>query len=150
MPQRIKGQEVTVYVVRAGQLEDTITAITEFNDEDMVEVKAQGYLGETSDRYDDVYNGTKFDFSLHLQSARWLLLKQAIIDRARRKTSDVVFNVSVTYYFPNGDTPTITFPDVKWGPMTKSIASRGDYVKVKMQGSVSSTDDDVGPLAAVA
>lgn len=143
MSQRIKGQEVVINIINDGVLEDTLTSIQSFNDEDMLEIKQQGYLGETSNRGDDIYNGTKFDFELHLQSQAWFNFKNAILDRAKRRKPDLVFNVTVTYFFPNGDTPTITYPDVKWGPIPKTVASRGDYVKVKMEGFVGATDDEL-------
>lgn len=141
--QRIKGQEVVINIVNDGVLEDTLTSVTEFNDEDMLEVKSSGFLGETTNRYDDIYNGTKFDFTLNLATQDWFKFKQAIKDRARRVRPDLVFNVTATYFFPNGDAPTITYPDVKWGPIPKNVPSRGDYVKVKMEGSVEDTDDQL-------
>jgi len=141
LSQRIKGQEIVINIINAGVLEDTLTSVIDFNDEDMLEIKQQGYLGETSNRGDEIYNGTKFDMSLHLQSQDWFRFKASILARARRKQPDLVFNVTVTYFFPNGDNPTVTYPDVNWGPIPKNIPSRGDYVKVKMEGFVGSTDD---------
>lgn len=141
--QRLRGQEVVINIVADGELEDTLTSIVEFNDEDQFEIKTQGYLGETTNRGDDIYNGTKFDFVLHLRTKRFWEFKQLIKDRATRKRPDLVFNVTVTSFFGNGDAPTITYPDVKWGPIPKNIPSRGDYVKVKMEGFVEGTDDDL-------
>jgi hypothetical protein len=142
-PQRIKGQEVVNNIVSDGVLEDTLNSISEFNDEDMLEIKQLGYLGEVSNRGDSIYNGTKFDLSLHLQSQEWFRFKQKVIAKAQRTLPDLVFNVTVTYFFPNGDTPTVTYADVSWGPIPKNVASRGDYVKAKMEGFVSSVDENL-------
>jgi hypothetical protein len=117
-----------------------LSAISDLNDEDMFEIKQQGYLGETSNRGDEIYNGTKGDLSMHLQSQEWFTFKQAINDRARRVKPDLVFNIAVTSFFPNGDTPTVTYPDVNWGPIPTNIPSRGDYVKVKLEWFCSATD----------
>src|SRR4051812_22585885 len=102
MSQRIRGQETVINIVNNGVLETSLTSVMAFNDEDLLELKQQGYLGETSNRGDEIYNGTKFDLEMHLQSQDWLTFKQAIKARARRQKPDLVFNVTVTYFFPNG------------------------------------------------
>lgn len=140
MAQRLKGQEVSINVMAGGVLEDTITAIQNFNVEDEFEILSQGYLGETTDRKDMVFKGVKGDFELHIATQDFLKLTQKIKDKARRVTPDVEFNLTATLNFPNGDTPTITFPDVAWGPIGKNTSSRSDYVKCKMQWACS--DDD--------
>lgn len=141
MSQRIKGQEIVINIVNAGVLEDTLTSVQSFNDEDLLELIMKGYLGETSNRGDEIYNGTKFDLELHLQSQDWFKFKQSVRARARRQQPDLVFNVTVTWFFPNGDTPTVTYADVNWGPIPTNVSSRGDYVKAKMEGFVSSPDE---------
>lgn len=141
MPQRIKGQETVINIVNNGVLETSLTSVMSFNDEDLLELKMQGYLGETSNRGDEIYNGTKFDLELHLSSQDWFTFKEAVLARARRTKPDLVFNVTNTWFFPNGDTPTVTYPDVNWGPIPTNVPSRGDYVKVKMEGFCGSTDN---------
>lgn len=138
--QRIKGQEVVINIVSGGVLEDQLTSITEFNDEDLLEIKQTGFLGETSNRGDSIYNGTKFDCALQLQSQAWFRFRDKVVAKAKRLLPDLVFNVTITYFFANGETPTVTYPDVSWGPMPKNVPSRGDYVKVKIEGFCSDID----------
>lgn len=132
--QRIKGQEVAVLITRAGALEDTLTNIQNFNVELDFEIKKQGYLGEPTDRRDEVYNGVKFDLELHLHRSAWFTFVKALIDRAKRNTPDVVFNISGVFNFPSGETVTMLLPDVMFGPVPHNVSARGDYVKVKLQG----------------
>ena len=132
MPQqRIKGQEVTLLIVRDGALEAELTDIQNFNAEFMLEQIAQGYLGEKTERHDEVYKGTKGDMELHTHSEDVFVFIQALIDRAKRNTPDVVFNISAVMAFPNGQTPTVLFPDVKFGPVPLNLPSRGEYAKFK-------------------
>lgn len=131
--QRAKGQEVAVLIVRDGALEDSLTDIQNFNVEFQTEIKSQGYLGEKTNRKDEVFNGVKGDMELHLHSQAWFQFVQAIVDRAQRTTPDVVFNISSIVNFSNGDTPTILIPNVKWGAIPHSVPERGDYVKVKLE-----------------
>lgn len=136
-PQRIKGQEVTVLVIRADQLEDTLTNVVDFSVEPKVELKEQGYLGEKSNRYDEVFNGAKFNITLHLHTQAWLAFQNAIIQRAQRITPDVVFNITAVMEFPNGDTPSVVLNDVFFGAQPMDIKGRGDYVAVKLEGACS-------------
>ena len=140
--QRIKGQEVVVQIIRAGKLEAELTDIQGFNVEDMFEIKAEGYLGETTNRQDYLYNGTKGDLEMHLHSKDWFLFRKAMRDKARRITPNVEFNIIATLNFPNGDTPTITLPNVSFGALPHNIPSRGEYVKVKLDFACDADDTD--------
>jgi len=132
--QRIKGQEVQILIIRGGALEDTLTDIQSFNLEVQLRVLSMGYLGEKNNRKDDVYDGVKFDFELHIHTQDYLNFLGAILDRARRNTPDVQFNITGVFSFPNGDTPTLLIPDAHFGSQPINIGSRGDYVKIKVEG----------------
>ncbi len=135
--QRIKGQEVAVIIVRDSVLEDTLDAIQNFNVEGEFEIKTAGYLGEKTNRKDEVFNGVKFDMELHLHNQQWFRFLKAIKDRAQRITPDVIVNITSVLSFPNGDTPSILIPDAKFGANPLNISARGDFVKVKLQGEAS-------------
>ena len=118
--------------MRESVLETELIDIMNFNAEFMLEQIAQGYLGEKSERHDEIYKGAKGDFELHTHSQDWLTFAQAVKDRAQRNTPDLVINISAVMFYPNGQTPTLLFPDVKFGAMPMNIGSRSDYQKVKM------------------
>jgi hypothetical protein len=132
--QRIKGQEVQILVIRAGSLEDTLTDIQSFNLEVQLRTLVQGYLGEKNNRKDDIYDGVKFDMELNIHTEDYFTFLGAILDRARRNTPDVQFNITGVFSFPNGQTPTLLLPDVHFGAQPITIGSRGDYVKIKLEG----------------
>jgi hypothetical protein len=131
--QRLKGQEISIRVVNAGTVVNSIDAVSTFNESVALELKEQGYLGETVNRFDEILNGFGGDFEFHVMKADWNDLTESIIARATRETPDVVFNVVRTDFYPNGDTAIFTYQDVKWGPIPTSVASRGDYVKARME-----------------
>lgn len=133
--QRIKGQEVQLLLVRGGALEDTLTDCQDFEFEPKLEVKEQGYLGEKSNRHDEIFNGVKFTGTLHLHSQLWFTYSMAIVAKAKRQTPDVTFNISCVFSFPNGDTPAVLLSDVHFGAQPHGIRSRGDYVSVKIEGA---------------
>jgi hypothetical protein len=131
--QRIKGQETTILIVQDGALQAELTDVRNFEFELQTEIKSQGYLGEKTNRKDEVYNGVKGSFELHLHSQDIFTFQNAILDRAKRNTPDTVFNISSVLNFPNGETPTVLFPDVKFGPIPLNVPERGDYINVKVQ-----------------
>jgi hypothetical protein len=138
--QRIKGQEVTILFNRGGELEDTLTDIQDFEFEPKLEIIQQGYLGEKSDRYDEIFNGGKFTATLHIHDQAYLAFQQGIINRAKRLTPDVVFNTTAVMLLPNGQTPTVLFPDCFWGPQPQTFRSRKDYLGVKLEGHSGDVD----------
>lgn len=132
--QRIKGQEVSLILTRDGALEDTLTDIQEFEFEPVFETKEQGYLGEKNDRTDYYFKSGKFSMTLNLHKQDWFKYLGAMMDKAKRNTPDVTFNITAVMAFPNGETPQVALNDVSWGGVPHTISSRGDYVKVKLQG----------------
>ncbi len=135
--QRIKGQEVSLLVVRDGQLEDTLVDVQDFSLTPKFEIKEVGYLGEPTNRFDYIFNGVKGKMKLHLHKSVWFAFQQAQVDKAQRRTPDVVFNVTAVLFFPDGDQATALVPDVSWGEQPMNVASRGDYVSVEMDFSAS-------------
>jgi len=134
--QRIKGQEAVVLISAGGVLQDTLTDIQNFEIELQLEVISKGYLGESTNRKDMIYNGAKFTMELHLHTQDWFTLRNLIKAKAQRTNPNVVFNITSVLSFPNGDTPTVTLPDCQFGSNPMSIRSRGDYVNVKLEGEV--------------
>ncbi len=133
--QRIKGQEVQVICMVGAELQDALTDIVNFNATFKLSKLEQGYIGETANRFDEKYDGCELDFEMHVHSAQWDGYLQSIVDRARRRTPDVTFNVVATLFYPSGETRAVTFNDIKFGDMPMNIGTRGDYVKLKVQAS---------------
>ncbi len=133
--QRIKGQEVSIMVTRDGQLENELTDITQCDFTYKFEKKEQGYLGEKTNRHDDIFMGIDGTVTLHIHSGDVFDFIQGIKDRAQRVTPDLVFNISGIFFFPDGEVRTLTVADVKFGPVPISTNSRGDYVEVKFDYS---------------
>jgi hypothetical protein len=44
----------------------------------------------------------------------------------------VIFNITSVLSFPNGDTPSITMPDVNFGAIPHNTPDRADYLSVKL------------------
>lgn len=130
--QRLKGQEVAVAILRGGALEDSLTAITDFHATFKFSKLTQRYLGETTIRTDEIYEGIEGKLKLHLYSQDFLHYITGLMNRARRNTPLVVFNMLATLNFPNGDTPTVTFPDVSFGDVPFETPGGKEYVAMDL------------------
>lgn len=132
MSQRIKGQEVAVAIVANNKLLDTITDVRSFSISLEVEQLQEGYLGETSDRYDDIVRGVSGNLELHFENQDILSLMRTINDRARRRTAGSQINISAVLSMPNGDRPQIQINDCFFGPIPLAFGSRGDYGTISL------------------
>jgi len=145
MHNRLKGQDIEI-CFRVGTLNkfDTIiNAIGSFNEQLMVEKLQDGFLGETADRFDDIYKGTSFDMEFQVHNAEWLVFTELIQKRARRELSDLVFEV-IRHDHYQGNDARVTYTDVKWGAISTGVASRSDFVKVKIEGACSERIVNIG------
>ncbi len=131
--QAIKGQETSIVVTTDGELEAELTDIKSCEFTPQFEIKEEGYLGEKTNRNDDIYNGVKGTLTMHIHSGAAFDFVLAIKDRAQRNTPDRVFNIAGIFFFPNGEIRTLTIPDAKFGPVPISTNDRGDYTEMKFE-----------------
>lgn len=130
---RIKGIDVEVRIVSDGELEATLTAIQSFEIEDQLEILSEGFLGEGSKRKDEIYNGVRGRFTMQSESQDYFTFNQKVIDRAKRRTPSVQFNIVATLLYPNGDTPRISIPDVSFGSMPFAFSDRQSYGTITVE-----------------
>lgn len=125
--QRIKGQEVSVDIIVNGQIADSLTDIKSFNVSMQLEVTSEGYLGEKTNRRDDVFNGCKGSIEMHFSSGAVFDFIKSVIDRAKRKEPGNKINIKATLAFPNGELRRVLLPDCYFGEIPMSFGSRTDY-----------------------
>jgi hypothetical protein len=131
MSQRIKGQEVVIGFTNPEGDQDGLTDITSFEAELDIETLQEGYLGETADRYDELYHGVSGQAELHLQTADYFRFTERVQDRAERRTpSGGTFTATATFAFPNGTRARVTFEDIFFGAFPLRVPARGEYVTV--------------------
>lgn len=135
--QRIKGQEVEVILIVDGVMQDTITDVRSFEVAAKLELKEEGYLGEKTNRYDEIFNGVRGRMELHFENQDVFDLVQSIADRAKRRTPGTQINVKATLNFPNGDRPRVLISDAFFGELPINFASRGDYGTVGVEFAAS-------------
>jgi hypothetical protein len=133
---RLRGQEIQVRVTKNGVLQRTMTAVESLTWTPKVDILRKGYLGETTDRRDDIYKGSAIEMTIDPESQDAFTLIQLIRDRASRRTaqSDAHINIVFTANFPNGQRPRVTLPDVKFQDPSITVQSRDAYVGMRLSG----------------
>ena len=131
----VKGQEVVVTIVADGQIQASITDIKSADFEFMVDMITRSYLGQTSDRYEEVFKGFKVSLELNIESQDVFKLIQLITDRAQRRNTNIQINIQAILNFPNGDRPKIYGQDLFFAAIPLNFGSRTDYGTVKLDGT---------------
>lgn len=129
---RIRGQEAVIRLARGNEVEATLTAISDFTWQYDFATLEEGYIGETTVRKDDIFNGISGSFTIHQEGQELLLFLEFLKRRAQRKANTPVnsnrVNATVRLTFPNGQTPRVLIPDMKFGAAPNAIPGRDAYI----------------------
>ena len=129
---RIKGQETSIDIIVDNQVQDNILDIRSLETEEQLEIIKEGYLGETTDRRDMVYRGFSGRLEAHMENRKYLDFRQAMVNKARRRTAGSRVNIRTTLSFPGGPRVRIILKDVSFGPMPMNIGNRAEYVTISL------------------
>ena len=135
MAQRIKGQETSlVFTSSSVGVETSLSDIQSLEMEIKMEILSESYLGETSERKDDIFKGFHGKIEAHVERAEYFRLQQRLVDRSRRRTpADAQFNCATTLNYPNGEIVRVLYQDIFFASLSTAIASREDYVKISFE-----------------
>ncbi len=134
MAQRIKGQEVRVIMVSPAGLETSLSDVQSFEVEPMMEVLSEGYLGETTERKDDIFKGCRGTMEINLEQTAYFEFIDGVVLRSQRRTpASARYNVMATMDFPNGTSVRVLMENIFFGAPPVTIGSREDYVTVSLE-----------------
>ena len=125
---RLRGQEVSVQIVRDSALITEITDVKSFEVEFQLDVMSEGYIGEFTDRRDDIFKGITGKIEFHIENGAPFDLVNEIVLRAQRRTASAQFNVQATVRLANGQRKRLVINDLFFGSVPFNVASRTDYV----------------------
>lgn len=129
--QRVKGQNVTITLYQGG------AALASFPIKDAsftlkLSTSKEGYLGETADRRDQVFDGIEGELTLHYEDESIFLLADAIIQKAQNLAVGPDFSVKAQLNMPNGATPSIQANDCSFGDIPFEFSGRTEFASVKL------------------
>ncbi len=134
---RIKGQDLEVALLVGSVQQAAFTDVRSFECTPQIEQIQEGYLGETTDRYDDVFKGVSLSMEVHLESQDAFDFWTSVLQRAQRRDPTTTINIKATLNFPNGEKPRLVFKDVYFGPIPLSFSGRSEYGSMKIDGKCS-------------
>lgn len=132
--QRIKGQNVSIAVTGPNGEESVFEeAARSVQMTVQMEVLAEGYIGESSNRRDDIFNGITGQVEVHMQTAAFFRFMNRAKARAQRRTPAAErFDFVGVFAYDNGERVRAVIEDVFFGEMPVNIPSRGEYVTVTL------------------
>ena len=127
---RIKGQEVVVRITRGASVLQTFTAFRSIDVRFQLQVISVGYLGETTERKDDVFKGVSGTLELDTADQEALVFADYLVRRAQRKidAASSRVNVTATFNFPHGQSPRLLLRNLAFGEIGFNAAGRESYV----------------------
>lgn len=137
MAQRIKGQETSVILVVNNQIVRSVNSVKSFEFKANLEQLSEGYLGEKTERKDEIFKGVSANIELNFDSGDIFELFAAVVNRAKRREPGTVVNVKTTLTFPSGGRKRLLIPDVFFGELPMSFGSRSDYGTVSLDMTAS-------------
>jgi hypothetical protein len=132
MGTRIKGQEVELLFIQDGKPISNITSVRDLEITPKLEILSEGYLGQTTEQKDFIFNGISGKLSIHFGTQDILKFTAALVDQARRRVPGAKINLKTTLNFPNGQRPRILIPDCAFGEMPMSFGGRKEYGTVSI------------------
>lgn len=132
---RLKGQESQIRITQGGILQRTLTAIENLTATVMSDIIRKAYLGETTERKDDIYKGIKVEFGFDVMSKEPFVMVAALRDRMQRRTAQANSQVNLVFIanLADGTRPRITIPDLKFQDPALAIQNRESYAGFRFQ-----------------
>lgn len=138
---RLKGQETRVQILENGEPLFAIDTIKQSNFDFNFEKLQEGYLGETFDRFDEVFNGLDVGLTVHMATADAIDLAFRIRDRAQNRIGGGLrIDLLTTLIFPGGDIRGMAARDIFFEPIPIQFNSRKEFVSLELKGSCSEAD----------
>lgn len=125
---RVRGQEVSVQVVQNGKIVAELTDVKSFDVEFQLDVMKEGYLGEFTDRRDDMFKGISGKIEFHIENNAPFDFINAVVQRSQSRVKGTQFNVQSTINLPNGQVKRLLVNDIFFSNIPVNVSGRSDYV----------------------
>lgn len=126
---RFIGQDTELLISVDGKPLSNITAIASHEFTIKINMIEKGYVGEQSDRLDEVFKGIGGTFEAHDSDGSVLEFAMTIMQRAKRRIAPIPkVTVKTVITFPeNGRRALVTMPDCKFSDIPVSIGGREEH-----------------------
>lgn len=135
MAQRIRGQEVKVWLTKSDVPIQVLTDVRNFELTPKFTKLEEKYLGETSNRYDDMFDGVDFSMELHLEDPNVTEFLKLVQGRAQNRADKTKIAIQAELQFAVGAPKKISLPDCFFENLPLNVGGRSEYVTLKISGS---------------
>lgn len=131
---RLKGQEVTLRLVREGAPESALTALRDITITLDMATLDEGYLGEKSNRRDEVYNGVSGSLTVVPEGPEIFTFIDFLKRRAQRDPATFGARINLTgrCSFPDGRVSRFVVRDLKFGSLSFNVPGRDQFTNVPL------------------
>lgn len=131
---RLKGQETSIVITSTTNgVEPAFNDIKSFEVQFDREILSEGYLGQTTEKKDDIFNGVSGNLEFHTESADVMAFAQRLNEVSKRRLPGESITIITTLRFPTGGTRRVVISDAKFGNIPIGIGSRKDFVNFKLE-----------------
>lgn len=131
---RIKGQETVMTLVGPNGDIGAFDHIQSLDFSLNLDLLEEGYLGQTANEYDEIYNGISGNVTAHLSNNDYWTFQEEVQNRAeRRSPAGTQFNLTTQFTFPTGEIARVVIEDIHFGSIDTNVGGRDEYVEVSFE-----------------
>lgn len=134
MVDRLKGQSVTVNMVSTTNgVETSFLDVGSVEAQFDREILSEGYLGQTTQQKDDIFNGVSGTITFHSRTADTMGLIERINLASKDRLPGEQFNIVAKFAFPLGGSRLVSIPDAKFGNIPINTSDRQSFVEFRLE-----------------
>jgi len=136
---RVKGQEVEIRITQNGAQIAALNNVKDGDFEFKLKKLQEGFLGATTDEYDEVFEGMDGKFTIQMSDAASFDLVKAIVDRARRVAGAINtrINIAANIRFPGAPQRRVYLMNCFFGAVPTNMPARDQYMTQTFEFSCS-------------
>lgn len=134
MAERLKGQEVSVNVISTTNgVETSFSDVGSLEAQFDREILSEGYIGQTTQQKDDIFNGVSGTITFHSRTADTMGLIQRINEESKGRLPGESFQIVAKFAFPLGGSRLIVFTNAKFGNIPVNTSDRQGFVEFRLE-----------------
>lgn len=132
MKQGIKGQDTVLQIIKGGKVESSLTSVKDFSIQFDIDVLSNGYIGETTERKDEIFKGVSGKVTLDWTDPGVVTFQDNLVKRARRELPYFSVNILTTITDSSGSTKRIIIPDAFFENPDANMGGRDNYMETTL------------------
>ena len=132
MKQAIKGQDTVIQIIKGGSVVKSLTSVKDFSLQFDLNIISTGYVGETTERKDDIFKGVSGKITLDWTDPDVIDFADSLVKRSRREVPYFSVNILTTIVDPKGNYKRIVVPDAFFENVDANMGGRDQYMETTL------------------